>query len=89
MKFICHKPKSRPSYCLPVQANLIPSMAKATKSCLALRTSRGGRHSLAVDEDVGAFEISVEESLRVAVVQSFDQLSGQALDVELREPHHT
>ena len=61
-------------------------MAKAIQSCLALRI-RGG-HSLAVDEDVGAFEISVQESLRVAVVQCFDQLSGQALDVELRESHH-
>ena len=44
--------------------------------------------SLAVDEDVGALEVSVEKSLRVAVVQSLHQLTCQALDVELREMNH-
>lgn len=44
--------------------------------------------SLAVDEDVWALQVSVEKSLRMAVVQCFHQLTCQALDVELREANH-
>ena len=43
---------------------------------------------LAVDEDVGALEVSVEKSLRMTVVERLNQLTCQALDVELRELNH-